>query len=150
MNIGEARMLSRITEVIRIDSRSPTEYPSNIFEYGFLPWGTNNHLLYHATGDSVTGSPRPGEPDRRQTSNFVGTSDTTGEWATQNLIMDLTGGVERGAGTPVNRVWVYEIQTDRNFYSLVDSLDQAEESGLYEGEVLRLIRAALNAFHWHN
>ncbi|WP_124377330.1 hypothetical protein [Pseudomonas synxantha] len=150
MKASELRMIPRIQEVIRIDSRHPTQDPGGIFENGFLPWGTNNNLLYHATGDSVTGAVRPGGPDRRRTSNFVGTSDTTGEQATQILIRDLTGGVERGAETPVNRVWVYEIQADNNFYSLVDSLDEAEESGLYEGEVLRQIRAALNAFHWHN
>ncbi|MBB5121225.1 scabin-related ADP-ribosyltransferase [Streptomyces eurocidicus] len=110
VKVGAAKKISPPKTVYRVDIRPPEE----IFREGFkVPGaGTNNNLLDHVSGRSTRQASGP----LGGTTNFVSTSVSERYAAKQGTF---------GLLAQNQKVWVYAIQPDRNFYDVQASLDPA-------------------------
>lgn len=146
----DSNSIKRVEFVYRIDFRSPDQ----IFATGFSPWGNNDYLLYHLSGQSVTAPNAP--VYMRRTSNFVGTTDldsydpTTLDNRLSTTIYGLTGGVQRATGADdIQRVWVYRIQTNSNFYDAVNTVHSVIDNYCPRSDTYRILEDFLTYFSHH-
>lgn len=93
--------------VYRFDTRPPDE----IFKKGFSSWGDNDNVFAHISGQSCVLVP----PEQRTTA-FIATTSDHGWASSRAITLSLI--------EPYQRVYVYRIRADSNFYSGMDSLNR--------------------------